>query len=557
MKTSSLSFPPLLGRLFGATGLLLTLGLVSARADVSMPAIFGDHMVLQQDTKLSIWGTAAPGEEVHVTVGGREGKVVAGTTGKWLVKLDPLPVNGTPVDLKVAGKANTLTFSDVLVGDVWLCSGQSNMEFGIGHTVNAKETAAQFNYPAIRMFLVAHNLAFEPATDVKRELKRGQWVVCTPQSIFEVTGWNGFSAVALFFARDIYELRKQPIGLIGSYWGGTTVQAWTSLSALEVDPVHAHFVKEFADVKANFTEMLRKYNEEDFPKYKQELAAWKASQNQPVQAGTQPLKQPKPPAKPGEYPQYPAVLFNGMINPIIPYTIKGVIWNQGESNGGKNGEGLLYAKTFPVMINDWRQRWGQGDFPFLFVQCPTWEWGYFSIAVRDSQLRTLAVPKTGMVVTMDIGDKHDVHAKDKINIGHRLALAARHVAYGENLVYSGPIYAGFKIEGDKIRVNFNHPGSGLVIGSAPVSTPGAQPLPPADRLYGFEISNSPNVFSPAEARIDGDSVVVWSDAVKNPKNVRYGWAGYPEPVINLYNKEGLPASPFNTALSLAGAGSGQ
>ncbi len=541
-------------RLPRAICLLFPLGLVPVHAEVSLPAIFGDHMVLQQDTQLPVWGTAAPGETIDVTIADRRGRAVAGADGKWSVRLDPLAVTGTPVELKVSGKTNTLTFTDVLVGDVWLASGQSNMEFGIGNTVNSKATAAQFNYPSIRMFLVAHNLAFEPATDVKRELKRGQWVVCTPRSVFEVTGWNGFSAVALFFARDIYEQRKQPIGLIGAYWGGTTVEAWTSLDALKLDPAHDHFVKEFARLKDNFTDMVRKYDEEDLPRWKRDHDAWKAAKSQPPEPGIKAPKEPAKPVKPGEYPQYPAVLFNGMINPVIPYALKGVVWYQGESNGGKNGEGRLYAKTFATMINDWRRRWGQGDFPFLFVQCSSWEWGYFSIAVRDSQLATLAQPKTAMVVTMDIGDEKDVHPKDKLNVGRRLALAARHVAYGEDLVYSGPIYSSFARDGDRIRVRFNHLGSGLVIGSAPAAKPGDQPMPPASELHGFEISNSPNVYSPAKARIEGDSVIVWSESVPNPKHVRYAWAGYPKPMANLYNKEGLPASPFNTASSVAGAG---
>lgn len=534
-----------------AAGLLSPFGALCVRAEVAMPAIFGDHMVLQQDIRLPVWGTAAPGEEVRVTVGARQGRTVADAAGKWRLELAPLPVNAAPVEMKVEGRANALVFTDVLVGDVWLCSGQSNMEFGFGHTVNAKENAAQFDLPAVRLFLVAHHLAFEPVADVKREQKRGQWVVCTPRSIFEVSGWNGFSAVALYFARDIYEQRRQPLGLIGAYWGGTTVEAWTSLPALAVDPEHEKFVKAFADVKANFTGMLRTYNEVDLPRYKQDLAAWNEARKRPTAPGTAAPQRPKQPAKPGEYPQYPAVLFNGMIHPLIPYALKGVVWYQGESNGGKNGEGWLYAKTFAAMIGDWRRRWGQGDFPFIFTQCAGWEWGYFSIPVRDSQLRSLSVPGTAMAVTIDIGEEKDVHPKDKLNVGRRLALAARHVAYGEDIVYSGPLYAGFAIEGNKVRVRFDHIGGGLVIGTPPPARPEDPPAAPAAELHGFEISRSRNVYTPANARIEGDSVVVWSDDVPDPKNIRYGWAGYPKPMVNLYNKEGLPASPFSTEFSLA------
>jgi len=529
---------------------LLPVGL--SRGNVQMPAIFGDHMVLQQNTKLPLWGTADPGEEVTVTIGPDQGKVTADATGKWSIRLNPLPVTQTPVEVKVAGK-NTLTFTDVLIGDVWLCSGQSNMEFGLGLAGNATQAIPQMNYPEIRMFLVPHNIAFDPQTDVKQDdlnvMKgmRGHWVVCTPENVIKIGGWNGFSAVALFFAREIYEKRKEPLGIIGAYWGGTQVKDWMSLESMQNDPAAVQFVTEFETTKMNWSKTLDDYKTQTLPKWQQEHDAWKQQVAQLAPGSPRP-KEPRKPDSPDAYPQLPAILFNGMINPLIPYALKGVLWYQGESNGSTEEDRHgLYGRMFADMITDWRKRWDEGDFPFLFVQASTWSQGYFWISIRDQQLKTLSLPNTGMTVTMDLGAESDPHFKDKIDVGHRLALSARHVAYGEDLVYSGPLYSSFEIEGNKIRIHFTNVGSGLVIGSAPAAVyPNGQVPPPEDHLTGFEISNSPNVFSPAQAQIDGDTVLVWSESVPNPKNVRYGFAGFPKPLLNLYNKENLPASPFFT-----------
>ncbi|MDD5350581.1 MAG: sialate O-acetylesterase [Chthoniobacteraceae bacterium] len=518
----------------------------NARGDVRMPAIFGDHMVLQQDVKLSVWGTADPGEQVSIAIGSSKGKATADATGKWTAKLPPLPVSATPVEMQVAGK-NKLAFKDVLVGDVWLCSGQSNMEFGIGNTANAKELIPQMDYPSIRLFLVPHTLAFEPQTDIKQENLKGQWVVCTPQNVVAIGGWNGFSAVGLLFGREIHEQRKQPVGLIGSYWGGTKVETWSSQEMFKATPELAHFVGDFETIKTGHSDILRKYTEETLAKWQQDHDAWKQLVSQPLPQGTQRPKEPQRPESPDAYPQYPSVLYNGMINPLVSYGIKGVIWYQGESNGGKGEKAGEYQKTFASMIADWRQRWGIGEFPFLFVQCPTWDFGYFWIRIRDEQFHTLAVPKTGMAVSIDVGEAKEVHPKgNKPTIAHRLALAARRVAYGEKIVASGPLYSSFTVEGNKIRIHFTETGSGLMIGSAPSIRPNEQPKAPEDHLNGFEISPNTYQYFPAQALIDGDTIVVWSDSVATPKNVRFGAAGFPNPPLNLYNKEGLPASPFNT-----------
>ena len=538
---------------------LVSLNAQHAQSDVRMPAIFGDHMVLQQDVKLPIWGTAASGEQVTVTIGSDQGQATADASGKWMVRLNPLPVSDKPVEVQVQGN-NKLVFKDVLVGDVWVCSSQSNMEFGIGNASNAKEVLPKLTYPAIRMFLLQHSFAFEPKVDVERVQNSGTWMVCTPQNAINIGGWYGFSAVGLFFARDIYEQRKQPLGLVGSYCGGSPIQAWTSEEAFRGNPPLARFADKLetdkATLAANYPSLKQKYDTETLPQWQmahdQWLKAmddWKKAASQPSAAPSPRPKEPTRPAPPGPTSKTPCTLFNGMINPLIPYAVKGVIWYQGESNAGKE-EGHEYASLFSTMIADWRQRWGLGDFPFLFVQLSAWKGAICCNYVRDSQLKTLSLPNTGMVVTMDTGDLNDIHPKDKVNVGRRLALVARRVAYGEHIVYSGPIFTAWNVEANRIRVSFKHSGSGLTIGSAPTSRIDEQPQPIADHLNGFEVAGADKNFQPAQARIDGDTVLVWSDAVSQPKDVRYGWTAFPIPPLNLYNKDGLPASPFN---SLEGA----
>ncbi|MDD5350628.1 MAG: sialate O-acetylesterase [Chthoniobacteraceae bacterium] len=534
----------------GLFGFLIVASLCAgnARGDVRMPALFGDHMVLQQNMTLSVWGMADPGEQISVTVGSSKGKITADAAGKWMAKLPPLPVSATPVEMQVEGK-NKLVIKDVLVGDVWLCSGQSNMEFGIGNAPNAKEAIPKMNYPSIRMFLLPHVIAYDLETDVPREKSLGQWVVCTPQSVTNIGGWWGFSSAGLFFARDIYEQRKEPLGLIGAYCGGSPIQAWMSLEALRSNPGLAKAAAQFETTKADLPALKQKYETEVLAKWQQEHDAWQAQVGQPLPEGTQRPKEPARPAASYARGNVPSTLYNGMINPLIPYGIKGAIWYQGESNAGRE-EGRAYASYFATMITDWRQRWGQGDFPFIYAQLSGWKGAICCTYVRDSQLKTLALPHTGMAVTMDIGDLNDIHPKDKLNVGRRLALAARHVAYGENLVYSGPIVQSVKEEGNKMRVAFQHVGGGLVIGSAPAAKADDAPAPKADQLNGFEIAGADKKFVPAQARIDGAGVVAWSDAVPQPKEVSYCWSPFPVPPANLYNKEGLPASPFNSVEGL-------
>jgi sialate O-acetylesterase len=473
----------------------------AANATVKMPAIFGDHMVLQQGLKLHVWGTADRDESVSVWIDGHEAKTVAGSEGKWEVNLDPLKVTGQPVRMRVTGVSNQIEFQDILVGDVWVCSGQSNMEFGITNASNASEAIAGANQPEIRLFLLQRKTSLKPLEDCI-----GKWVLCTPESIVQ-GGWFGFTALGYFFGKEIHDGLHIPVGLIETSWGGTPAEAWTDVDAFKTDPA----LKFFYDTVQAIGILAGKPGSPDFE----------------------------------SNPTTPSVLYNGMINPLIKLPIKGVIWYQGESNGSTVESSKQYGVLFPAMISGWRKKWELGDFPFLFVQLAGFAPGTQYPILRDSQTSTLRLPKTGMAVAFDIGNETDIHPKDKVDLGHRLALAALHVAYGEDNVYSGPTYAGMQVQDTEVRVSFNHRGGGLVIGASPLPGPaGAGSAKPADHLEGFELAGADGQFAPAAARIDGDTVVLTAPGVTAPTAVRYGWKGFME--VNLYNVEGLPAVPFNS-----------
>ncbi|MDD5261193.1 MAG: sialate O-acetylesterase [Methylacidiphilales bacterium] len=538
-------------------------------AEVKMPAIFGDHMVLQQEAKIPVWGWAAPGENVKVTLGAQTATATADANGDWRVDLAPLPANGTvaaPQVLTIAG-ANTLTFQDVLVGDVWIASGQSNMEFGLAH-LGQPDVIAKADEPQLRLFTVPKAFYATPQKDigpVPADSLLGKWQVCTPETVAKDGSWQGFSAVAYFFGREIQHSIGRPVGLISTSWGGTPAQSWTSLDGLQKDAVLAHYVEacqknavnfpqaysDFLKQAAEYEEAKKLWDQEVGDPLKLQMEAW-AKQSAEAAANSKPeppkpaasRPAPKPPVAPGGGAYGPTNLYNAMIAPLVPYAIKGAIWYQGEANAGSKQSGEEYAILFPRMINDWREKWSQGEFPFLFVQLAnftapaklpcegTWPW------LREAQTKTLALPNTGMAVTIDIGNTTDIHPKDKLDVGLRLALAARHIAYGQDLVYSGPIYDSMKVEGNKIIISFTNVGGGLKIGGPPWS----QKIPA--ELTGFAIAGDDKNWLWARAEIDGDKVVVTSDQVPAPVAVRYGWAN--SPPVDLYNKEGLPASPFRT-----------
>ena len=533
----------------------------SLPAEVKMPSIFGDHMVLQEGMKLPVWGTASPGEAVTVTVGAETASAKADGDGKWRVELPALAVTSDPVTLKVSG-TNTLTFTDVLVGEVWICSGQSNMEFPVathnnfGGVYNVATVLPQANDPQLRIFFVKHIVAVAPRADVE-----GKWELCTPETI------STFSAAAYFFGRDLRADLHRPVGLIGTYWSGTSAQAWTSVSGLEKDPELQHYVAAQQKIAAAYPHLIATLparqadyaarlaawrKTPDGAAFTAAMTAWKADDEKAKKAGmpspprpVTPPGIPAAPTAPEGGPGVPANIYNAMIAPLIPFAVKGAIWYQGEANATLP---LEYRTLFARMITDWREKWGEGDFPFLFVQLagfhgPSQDGIDSWPILRESQAKALSLPKTGMATAVDIGVPNNIHPADKSDVGDRLALAACHVAYDEKVVDSGPVYHAMTVQGKSIRISFAQEGGGLIIGQAPWVPPGAHPLP-ADKLLGFIIAGADNKWVPADAKIDGDAVVVSSPDVANPTSVRYDWDNVPNG--NLYNKEMLPAPPFRT-----------
>ena len=560
-------------------GLMLGLGLLGRLcATVTPHGLFTDNAVIQQAQRVPIWGIAREGEKVTVELAGQKATATA-QHGRWLVYLDNLKPGG-PFTLTISGD-NTVTANNVLVGDVWLCSGQSNMEFGLGGAHNAREALPQANHPDIRIFRVAWGTAFDPQdalpenTDPTLPVSqpaqlRGQWLVCTPENMLQATGrtnYPGFSAVAYFFGCEIQLATQHPVGLIGSYYGGTVIQAWISLDALKKEPAFDGYLKadaatrerapairaKFPEVRKRYDAELAKWRQEAGDAFAQATREWNKAAVAAAAAGKSVPPRPKPsrpaPAMPptGDPGRnVPAALFNAMIHPLIPYGIKGVIWYQGESNANTPHD---YAKLFPCLINDWRTQWAEGDFPFLFVQLASYEPPKSSPqagnwpAIREAQDKTLLLPRTGMAVAIDLGAGTGIHPPDKADVGHRLALAARRVAYGEELVFSGPTYDAMRIEGGKIRVTLKHAGRGLKVSAPPWTAAGVKPASPTE-LTGFAIAGQNQEWVPASAAIEGDAVVVSSDQIPQPVAVRYGWAD--NPACNLYNQEGLPAAPFRT-----------
>jgi sialate O-acetylesterase len=478
--------------------------------DVTLPALLADHMVVQRGLPVHIWGMAEPHEAISVTFRGETKAATADDDGRWSVFLSPGEAGG-PFQLSIKA-TNTTVINDILVGDVWVASGQSNMEFAMTSLVNAQTEIAAAQYPKIRLFLVKHKPADYPLENVESK----GWSACTPETVADS------SAVAYFFARNLQQKLGVPIGLIESSWGGTPAESWTSLHGLSADaslmPVFSARAKTLAEESSV---VLRQEREER--EYQRAVAQAKAD-GKPV-----PWRQWHP-----DFAAWaPAALYNGMIAPLTPFAIRGVIWYQGEANSGERAP--LYARLFQTLIRDWRNSWGEGDFPFLFVQIANWNTSPEGLwpEVRNAQRQALALKNTGMAVTIDIGDPEDIHPKDKQDVGLRLALAARAITYGEKVEWSGPLYRQVTQEDHSLRVWFDHAG-----GLAAKGATGAE----AATLTGFEVAGADGKYSAAEAKIDGASVVVSSAAVQTPVSVRYGWAANPN--CNLVNKEGLPASPF-------------
>ena len=493
--------------------------LSTAYADVRLPAILSDHMVLQAGKPASLWGWADPGEKVSAEMSGAKGETVANAEGKWTLKLQ-LPKGEGPHELLVKGK-NSLTVTDVLVGEVWVCSGQSNMEWTVSGSQNAAQEAEAGNFPKIRHFKVKKNTSRTPLKDVE-----GNWAVCSPTTV------SSFSAVGYFFGRELHQkLNGAAVGLVGTNWGGTVAEAWTSESALLANPELKTLVESSKARADAYDPKAAQAN------YEKVLEAWKTQAAQAKSEGKPEPRKPGPPQDPGLSPNFPSNLYNAMIAPLLQLSIKGAIWYQGESNVSRAAQ---YRTLFPAMIANWRKDFAQGDFPFHFVQLAPYSYSRGNPAADptpcaelwEAQLLTLrTVPNTGMAVTTDIGNVKDIHPKNKQDVGRRLALWALARDYGKkDLVYSGPLYTSSKVEGSKIRIRFEH-GQGL-------KSKDKKPL------SHFTVAGEDKNFVPAEAVIDGDSLLVSSPSVGKPAAVRFAWRDDAEP--NLVNGADLPASPFRT-----------
>jgi sialate O-acetylesterase len=499
---------------------LLLFGCLMARADVKLAPLFTDDMVLQRDKPVPVWGAADAGAKITVSMDLDQEKLLPGAysillpvmraeatadaSGYWRATLPAMHASKVgqqtllyTMTVKNDKDANPLILKNVAIGDVYICSGQSNMEFGVGNLANAAEEIAAANYPNLRLFMVPHQISGTPQKTFSAPV---QWKICTPENIAR-GGWRGFSAVAYFFGRELNQKLGVPIGLIESSWGGTVAQAWTSRDTL-----------------------LKRDDFRDATLKTEERLAAPATE---------------PPAKPN--PNQPTVLYNGMIAPLLPFAMRGVIWYQGEANANKPDQ---YRTLFPDLIRDWRAHWNAkqdgSEFGFYFVQLASFmartgqpvQSGWAEL--RDAQTHTLqVVPRTGMATIIDIGDAQNIHPKDKQDVGKRLALVALAKEYGQNVEYSGPVFKAMKVEGSKARIEFSYV-KGLATTDA--QTP-----------RSFAVQDESGKWYAASTRIEGENVVVWSDGVLKPKAVAYAWANNPD--VNLVNAAGLPAVPFRTDAS--------
>ena len=492
-------------------GCYLAKGLFAA--DLWLPSVFSDHMVLQRDLPLPVWGTATPGAEVKASLAGKSATATADVNGRWKIDFPKMDAGG-PFQLEVSAGAAKRSYTDVLVGEVWLCSGQSNMDFTLAKTEKRsfagaadwqKEVAAA-NHPQLRMFTAEWAMNEFPQRDVP-----GTWAVCSPQTA------GDFSAVAYYFGREIQEDLKVPVGLVTCAYGASTIESWIREQTLAAHPQFKELLQAFGKKNLAYRD-----NPKLFLDYGTALANPKGG------------KAPKNP-DPFQDQHNPFVLHNGMLAPIVPYAIRGAIWYQGESNLNAPD---LYADLQQTLIGDWRAQWGNPELPFYFVQLAAYKApakepaGGGQIAViREAQAKALAIPRTGMAVTLDIGDEKSVHPTDKLDVGERLARLALAGTYGKPGEASGPLFRESSVQNGRIRVSFDHIGGGLV------AKDGA--------LRQFAIAGADRKFVWADAVVEGGGVLVASPSIAAPAYVRYAWADNPAGA-NLYNSEGLPAAPFRT-----------
>lgn len=502
---------------------LIILGLClqgASAGELRLAALFSDGMVLQRGRPVPVWGWADPGAVVQVVFKGSTHEGVADTEGRWRIELDPLSADAQPDTLMVRlkdGRASR-AISNVLVGEVWLCSGQSNMAWPLRQTDNGRAVGAQANHPEIRLFKVEYRSSPFPAEDAA-----GVWTPCTPDTA------ASFPATAFYFARHLHGQFGVPIGLLGSYKGGSPALPWTPLEALRGRP---EFERPVRRVESTTVEELE--------------AAYTEAHTRWAQRRAEQPDEDRPPREPVHWSRndrFATGLYNAMIAPLAGAAIAGVIWYQGETD--TNHGSKVYEELFQALIGGWRTAWGREDLPFLFVQLANYrnraEEPEFSNwdRLREAQARALTLPNTAMAVAIDIGGT-GIHPGNKRDVGDRLALAARRVVYGEDLVFSGPVFREMRVEGHRVDLAFDHTGGGLVLLHPPARRDGSAPA----RSEGFAIAGEDRVFHWAEAEVKADRVTVWSDAVEAPVAVRYGIGM--NPAVNLYNREGLPAVPFRT-----------
>jgi sialate O-acetylesterase len=492
---------------------------LAPRAEIELAPLFGDHAVLQSGRPVPVWGSAAAGDTIAVTFRGQTERTVTGKDGRWAVTLKPLAASSDPADLVVAGQS-TVTVHDVVVGEVWLCSGQSNMEFTVNggpsyRVDNAEAEVSAADYPMIRQLKIERAVAASPATTART----AGWREASPKTVGE------FTAVGYFFARDIHRALGVPVGIILSAWGGTPVESWMSDAARASTSVAG-------TLDARWRKAVVEWPPERVARYSADMAAWEKAEAAAHAANTKnPIPWPQPPAT-EDSPARPGGLFNAMIAPLQPCAMRGILWYQGESNVGRAAE---YAELFNALIRSWRAGWGQGDLPFFFVQIAGFgdrsqltDRGWAQL--REAQAQVLGAPATGMAVTIDNSHPENIHPTNKQDVGARLALIAKAKVYGLAVEYSGPVYAGETREGKALRVRFTSAGARLVARGAGVKA--------------LEIAGRDRVFHPATAEIDADTLLVSSPEVGEPVAVRYAWSNAPE--ASLYNSAGLPAAPFRS-----------
>lgn len=488
----------------------LSVSLLSANAEtgIKLPSIIGHHMVLQRDLENPIWGWADPGTEVTVAIDGQTHKAKAGEDGRWVVKLGKMSGSSHALNMTISGGGETHTLSNIVVGEVWICSGQSNMQWSVSQSNDPDLEIATANYPNIRLISVPQVGTQEVQKDFV-----GQWDICTPDTVGQ------FSAVGYFFGRQLHQTLGVPIGLIDNAWGGSAAEAWVARDVLEKDGRFADYIAQWEEKEATFD-------------YEKLVAAWKKKAEAAKEAGKQAPRYPRNDMA-GQH--RPGNLWAGVLSPTIGYGIRGTIWYQGESNAGR---AYQYDDLFGLMISEWRKAWGQGDFPFYWVQLADFreevetpgdsDWA----ELREAQSNTLELPNTGQAVIYDIGEGRDIHPRDKQNVAMRLARIALARDYGKEIHYLSPSYKSMEVKDGKAILTFENVGSTLYTFDT-------------KEAVGFAIAGEDKVWHNATGKLIGkDKVEVSSDAVSAPVAVRYAWAT--NPVANLESREGLPVDPFRT-----------